>query len=753
MAKGKRSRVRVVAALLGAAFLSLRAAAAPDPLAVPEGARGESGFDEGEPRVEARLLALPDETGVPGDFRIGVLFDLDPGWHLYWRDPGESGLPTRLAWEVPGAIVEPVAWPVPSAFQESDGLVTTYGYDGRILLATRAIFGVGAPRERSAKLQADLLVCAVECIPASFTLERRLEPDIGSDAERALFDEAAQLVPQAPAMVGVELETRFRSGGEGAGVDLDGWLAVRACPREPRCAQLSPGTPAFFPDRSGGAELEVVAVTADGAGGFQVALRGRRTGPQTPRIDGVLALVDGDGAAQAVKVDLPIGVAATAPAASVEHALGLARALALALLGGLLLNLMPCVLPVLALKAVAVAELSHRRHEEALGHGIAYLAGVLASMAALAAVVVGLRAAGTAVGWGFQFQEPLFLAVLASVLVVFASNLFGVFEIGVDTGRLAGVGAQASGARRSFFDGLLAVVLATPCSAPFLGTAVGFAFAGGATDVFAIFLVIGAGLALPFVSIAAAPKLARWLPRSGPWMPKLRALLGFSLLATVVWLLWILGRSAGVDAMASLLVWLLALGFATWLYAALREGSRLALHAGGFAAIGLLLVAGAGVVKVERAAPEEQAAEGGYPRAYQAAAVAEQQRAGRPVFAYFTADWCLTCKLNERVVLSDAEVQRALARQGYAVFEADWTRRDESIRAELARFGRSGVPLYLLFPPEAGAPPRLLPELLSKGGFLEALHAVAQDGTRVREVTLSPAPAPIHAAIASNGAR
>jgi thiol:disulfide interchange protein DsbD len=323
----------------------------------------------------------------------------------------------------------------------------------------------------------------------------------------------------------------------------------------------------------------------------------------------------------------------------------------------------------------------------------------------------------------------------------------------VDTGRLAALGAQAEGSRRSFFDGLLAVVLATPCSAPFLGTAVGFAFASEPYAICAVFLAIGVGLALPFAAIAASPGLVRWLPRSGPWMPKLRALLGFSLLATAVWLLWILGRSAGVDAMASLLVWLLALGFATWLYAALREGSRLALHAGGLAAAGLLLVAGAGVVKVERAAPEQEAAASEGPRAYQAAAIAEQQRAGRPVFAYFTADWCLTCKLNERVVLSDAEVRRALTRQDFAVFEADWTRRDESIRAELARFGRSGVPLYLLFPPEAGAPPRLLPELLSKGGFLEALHAVAQDGPRVRGVTLSPAPAPIPSALASNGAR
>jgi len=747
LAMSKMNR-RWLLALLGGASFSLRAAAATDPLAVPPSAWAEGAFDRGNPRVEARLLALPGDTSGRGEFRIGVLFDLDPGWHLYWRDPGESGLATALSWSVPGASVEPIAWPAPAAFRESEGLFTTYGYQGRVLLATRAVFGAGAPRQRIARVRADLLVCEVECIPASLALERRLDTAHESGDVRALFEAAAQRIPIPPASLGIELEAGFAAHAADAGTSISGSLAVRSCPGEERCARLSPGAPVFFPDRRGGAELEVGGVEPDGAGGFRVALSGRRTGFLEPRLTGVLALVDGDGTPQVVEVDLALPDAASAAAAD---ALGLAQALVLALLGGLLLNLMPCVLPVLALKAVAIAELAHRRRGEAVAHGVAYLVGVLASMASLAAVVVALRAAGTAVGWGFQFQEPLFVATLASVLVVFAINLFGVFEIGVDTGRLAGFGAEAAGSRRSFFDGLLAVVLATPCSAPFLGTAVGFAFAGRAPVVFAVFLAIGVGLALPFAMVAASPGLARWLPRSGPWMPKLRAGLGFALLATVVWLLWIVGRSAGADAMASLLGWLLALGFATWLFAVLRGGSRVALHAGGSLAILLLLAAGVGVVKIDRAAAPPQPAASRSPRPYQAAAIAEERRAGRPVFAYFTADWCLTCKVNERVVLDDAEVQGALSRAGFAVFEADWTRRDESIRAELARFGRSGVPLYLLFPAAAGAPPLRLPELLSKGRFLEALRDTAQGGPRVREVTLSSAQTSMDSALASNG--
>jgi len=734
----------LLALLLGGAALSPRAAAGADPLAVRDAARAEGAFDHGEPRVVARLLVHPDDSTERGSLRLGVLFELDPGWHLYWRDPGESGLATELRWDVPGAVVEPVAWPAPSAFTESEGLFTTYGYQGRVLLATRALFDVGAAREPIARVHVDLLVCEVECIPASLELERRLGAAAGGDAVRALFDEAASRVPLTAATLGIDVELSASASAQSSASDtsLAGSLAVRPCRGESRCARLSPDTHALFADRRGGVEIERIDSELDGAGGFRVAFEGRTLDAESPRLTGVLALVDAEGRRQTVELDLELR--SKRPAAAMPSgATGLAQAILLALLGGLILNLMPCVLPVLALKAVAIAELAQRRRGEALAHGMAYLAGVLASLGALAAVVVALRGAGTAVGWGFQFQEPLFVAVVASVLVVFALNLFGVFEIGIDTARLASFGAQAAGARRSFFDGLLAVVLATPCSAPFLGTAVGFAFASEAPVIFAIFLAIGVGLALPFTLVSAIPSWARWLPRSGPWMPILRAGLGFALLATVVWLLWIVGRGSGSDAMAVLLSWLLSLGFASWLYAALRESSRVVFRTGAALTFGLLVVVGAGVVRVEPGAtePERAATDERAPRPYEAAAVEAEQRAGRPVFVYFTADWCLTCKLNERVVLDDAAVRAALA--SFTVFEGDWTRRDERIRVELARFGRSGVPLYLLYPPGGDSAPVRLPELLSKQHFLVALREAARGGSPVREVTLPLAQKPM----------
>jgi thiol:disulfide interchange protein len=398
--------------------------------------------------------------------------------------------------------------------------------------------------------------------------------------------------------------------------------------------------------------------------------------------------------------------------------------LAVAMLGGLLLNLMPCVLPVLALKAFAVAELAGSRRRDALAHGAAYTAGVLASMLALAAVVLSLRAAGSEVGWGFQFQSPGFLAFVSALCTVFALNLFGVFEIGFLPGRLAEVGAGAVGARRSFFEGLLAVTLATPCSAPFLGTAVGFAFANGGAHVVAIFGAIGLGLAAPFMLISAFPPAARWLPRSGAWMNELRGWLGFALLATVVWLVWVMGRSAGPDAAAGLLALLLALALVVRVSAKL--GEHRALRAAVFAA-GLALVAGAPNWIRSAPAPEPGRA------AWTPGELARLRAEGRPVLVIFTADWCLTCKVNERTVLASEAVQGAVRAGEWAVLVADWTRPDDAIRREPARFGKAGVPLYLVYPPGA-AEPQVLPELLSIERVSSALvvrepgHAQAMRG-------------------------
>ncbi len=410
-----------------------------------------------------------------------------------------------------------------------------------------------------------------------------------------------------------------------------------------------------------------------------------------------------------------------APAPATVSWLG---AIALGWLGGLVLNLMPCVLPVLAIKLAALAELAQRSRREQIRHAAAYAAGIALSMLALAAVVVVLRGAGTSVGWGFQLQEPVFVVAICALLVAFAANLFGAFEIAVDVSRIGALGSRAPGAARSFFDGLLAVALATPCSAPFLGTAVGFAFASPAPIIAAIFLSIGLGLASPFLLAAGSPAIARRIPRSGPWMADLRAVLGFALLLTVIWLLWILGRVSGPDAIAPALVLLLAIAAASWtLGFAQRRGRSLS---GIAIALVLGAIAAPGIVTfhLEPGTPAEPAAPIARARAFSADAVRESLAAGHPVFVYFTADWCVTCKVNERA-LADRRIEPELARGGYDVYRADWTRRDAAIGAALAALGKAGVPAYAVYTAADPARPRLLPELLSADVLLTALRDAA----------------------------
>jgi thiol:disulfide interchange protein DsbD len=723
---------------------------------VPEGAYAEGAPDEGNPRVEARLLIDAAEA-VPGKpVRLGVHFELDRGWHLYWRNPGQSGLPTELEWQVEGAEVGPVQWPAPRAFEESDGAITTYGYSGEVLLWSEAVFEPGSPVDRAVRVEADFLVCRVRCIPGRVALQRMLR--VGSEAQaadsgtRALFDRYAQQLPVPPEELGLELEALYSRSAVRPGDSFRAGIAVIACgdrgPDPDACDRYRPGgrSPAeqFIPERS--PDVELVATGSRphpfSPHSFLVTLEGRAARDEpagTDRLRGVLPVRGPDGGVAHLQVDLPLpraaaGAAVTEldnpwlePVASRADGVPLGRALLLALLGGLILNLMPCVLPVLAIKIFGITEIAHQRRRDVVASGLAYTAGILVTMTLLAAAVVALRRAGASVGWGFQFQEPLFVAAISAVLLVFALNLFGAFEIHFTGGALGQLGTRGTGNRRSFFEGLLAVVVATPCSAPFLGTAVGFAFASSTPVIVAIFLAIGLGLAAPYVLITLIPAWARIVPRPGPWMLHLRRALGFALIGTIVWLLWVIGRSVGIDGMTGLLAFLVAVAFATWVYGALQQTGRGRLALGAGIGLATLAVAGLARLPLDAPTPEENAAatNGLGARSFDPSSVSAELEHGRPVFVYFSADWCLTCKVNERVVLADRRVQEELERLDVATFKADWTRRDEAIRAELARFGRAGVPMYLLYSPDAPARPRLLPEFLTVDLVLEALREAA----------------------------
>jgi thiol:disulfide interchange protein DsbD len=769
-----RSARRQALALFAFATFWLGAGVAPTP-----GPVGEDAWDAGDARVEAELLVDASALRPGGSVLVGVHFRMDPGWHIYWRNSGESGLPTDLSWRFEGAEVGPTRWPAPEVFRESDGFLTTYGYQGEVLLASVAqlspdLLSIGRGSARISVV-ADFVTCEIGCIPGRIELVRELPVTLkgrpASPEISALFETFAERTPRPADALGIQVEAVHSQSAVRPGDEFETVLALRCAADSGPCSQLalaaSDPAEAFLPEALAGVEVEAVGHRAQGGAGFALVLA-NRAWPDDPAVDlqrlrGVVP-ISLDGLATTIEVDVPLPRApAGAEVSRVPSALfdvvggfpppsptlSLLTAFGLALLGGLILNLMPCVLPILAIKIFHVAELAHESRRSLLGHGIAYTVGVLASMALLAGIVTGLRAAGTAVGWGFQFQEPIFVAAICAVLVVFALNLFGVFEVTFQPAAAARVGAASTGLRRSFFEGLLAVVLATPCTAPFLGTAVGFAFASPPLIVFTIFLAIGVGLAAPYALVTLVPAWARIVPRPGAWMLHVRKVLGFSLVATVVWLQWVVGRSLGVDAQTLLLVYLVVVAFVTWVFGSLQHSP----HRGRIVATGVVCAAAIALglallpLRAERAlrgvgdaTVEVSGSEVGW-RPYDASAIEDELRLGRAVFVDFTADWCITCKVNESVVFGSERVKAEIERLDVATFKADWTLYDEEIRAVLARFGKAGVPMYLVYRPGAPADPAVLPELLTVDLVIEALRQAAADtGVRADRSDARPRP-------------
>ena len=734
-----------MAGLRGAALLCLAIASAPGTahaadVAVegPEGAFAEGALDNGVPRVAARLLVHPDDVGQT-QVRMGVLFEMDPGWHIYWRNPGDSGLPTEVSWSSPGADFEGLRWPSPEVFEEADGLFTTYGYQDSVLLSTVAHYQETPSDSLVVTAIADVLACHNECIPASLSLSRTLASAVSSPdaiASVRAFSAHQDALPTTLQAAGLSLSVANDSadGAFTSRLMLD--CLAGSGTAAANCPALHDVT--FIPTAVDGVEFEAStwktasAAGTDGVGQLEIA--GSLESAASDEVAGLI-LFSRDGIpANGVNVSWKLAAPAANGVAATEVGFGIGtwlRALLFALIGGLILNLMPCVLPVLAIKVVAVAELAEKSRRQVLMSGIAYTSGILLTMLAFACVVLGLRSAGHAVGWGFQFQEPLFVAGVSTILIAFSLNLFGVFEINFQGGRLAGLGQGSEVVQRSFFEGLLAVILATPCTAPFLGTAVGFAFASGPFVILTIFAAIGFGLALPFLAISLVPSWARFMPRAGGWMLHVRTGLGFALLATCVWLLWILGRSVGVDGLTVVMAWLLTIAFAIWLHSVVQQAGHTRIAAAVGCALFVLAVFGVNAVGFEPSAAERKQEEGDWQVWSQEAVRKAVVDEGRIAFVDFTADWCLTCAANERLVLSRERIQEEFAASNVALFKGDWTRRDEAIRLELAGHGRSGVPLYLVFSPGQADQPLVLPEVLTADLVLDALRQASPGSAQV----------------------
>ena len=663
------------------------------------------------PHVEAELVA--ERTAVaPGEtLTVALRLKMIPEWHTYWRNPGDSGEPTRLEWRLPpGFEASEIYWPHPQRLPA--GPLMNYGYEGEVLLLSRITpprdLAPGTPVTLAAK--AAWLVCSREhCIPedGEVSLTLPVEPRTGENAQWAKPIAAARAALPAPppALAGWTLAAR----GEAGGVTL-----TLVPPADAALREL-----VFFPFEQG--KIEPAApqpfARADDAGYRLKLSAAMQPVGEFARLAGVLVSPDGFGpatGARAVTIDVPIAGAVTpgpalpagAPVASLG--LGLLLALVFAFAGGLVLNLMPCVLPVLSIKVLGFAgkddDARTRRR-----YGLVYAVGVLASFWLLAAALLALRALGSELGWGFQLQSPAAVAALALFFFALALNLSGVFEIGV----LLPERLAAWRARRPALDwfgsGVLAVIVASPCTAPLMGAALGYAVGESGWRAFAVFTALGLGMALPYVLLAWFPAWLKRVPKPGPWMVRLKQALAFPLYGTVVWLAWVLGRQAGLDAVTWLAAALVVLAAAVWLAGFPR--ARVAALAAALFAIAIAVPAARSGAPIAARDPGWQP--------FSAERVASLAAAGKPVFVDFTAAWCVTCQVNKRLVLGRDDVVAAFRARKVELVRADWTRRDDEITRALAALGRSGVPVYVLYRP--GRAPVLLPEVLTRERVLAAL--------------------------------
>ncbi|MCC6764597.1 MAG: thioredoxin family protein [Deltaproteobacteria bacterium] len=632
--------------------------------------------------LDVELVSDVAAAAPGGTFRLGVRFVPEKGWHVYWRNPGDSGEPPRIEWMLPaGLTAGALEWPTPERIPV--GPLAAFGYPGEVLLAAPVAVArdVAAGAPLPLRAQAKWLVCNDdECIPGGATLALTLP--VGEGAAVApemarLF--AARALPEKPP---ASWRVAARIDREHVTLEVDG-------------ASVALGTtPFFFAAERGALDASAPQPFTQRADGFALALTPRAAAPT--RLTGVLRVGD-----RAYGIDAPVGP----PIAPLS-----ATPLALAFAGGLLLNLMPCVFPVLAIKALALVGLGGEERRRVRRHGIVYLAGIVASFWLLAGVLIAARAGGAELGWGFQLQHPAVIAALAMLFFWMALVLLDVVSVG---GSIMGVGQHLTaggGDRAAFFTGVLATVVATPCTAPFMGTAVGYALGQPAVVAFAVFTSLGLGLAFPYVLVTWVPALASRLPRPGAWMQTLKQLLAFPLLATVVWLVWVASFQAGPPAVGAILMGLVLVGFAAWVSAHWRgAGGRLIAAAAVVSALALAVT----IRTLDAPAPATPGAADFAWEPFSTARIAELRAQGRPVFVDFTAAWCVTCQVNKKVALETAEVIAKMKQLGVVAVRADWTRPDAAITRALQEFGRDGVPLYVLYSGRESDPPRILPQILT----------------------------------------
>lgn len=701
-------------------------------------------------------LVVETTSIKPGQpFWAGLRMKMDEHWHTYWRNPADSGLPTKIHWALPdGFQAGEINWPYPQKIVLD--ILASYGYEGETLLLVE----ITPPTELAPGGTVDVgayaswLVCADICLPGESGYQVTLP--VSTDAPQAderwtdLFARTRENLPVA--VPGWHVEAAI----------TDSTVALHAAPPDWLPGNLT--SVEFYPYNADLIDYISPQKLEKTETGYLLTMR--RSGFYTGRpqqIAGVLLSPDGwrgPGseralAASAVYTDvLPAAVAAigspgsgetaagtgisavsglAATVASGDLVSGLWQALLFALVGGLILNLMPCVLPVLSIKVLGFIHQAGDDPAKARRHGLVFTAGVLVSFLALAAVLIGLRAGGEQLGWGFQLQSPAFIVVLSVIIFMFGLSLFGVFEIGTSLVGLGGRADSGSGFGGSFLSGVLATVVATPCTAPFMGVALGYALTQSAAQSLAIFGFLGLGMALPYLTLSSVPALLRYVPKPGAWMESFKQFMGFLMMATVVWLLWVLNLQTDPNLVALVMVLLVLVALGSWIlgrWGGIASGSRSRMTARAAAAV-IIIASMAAVLsqvpapaKAERTAAAPMYSTGLEWEPFSRQLVQDLRTSGKAVFVDFTAAWCLSCQVNKRVALSDSRVVEQFENLGVVPVQADWTSRDPEITRALAEFGRNSVPLYVLYTGGPDSEPEILPELLTPGLVLDALKKV-----------------------------
>ncbi len=671
------------------------------------------------PRVETQLVSEVQSIQPGTPFWVGLNFKIKAGWHIYWRNPGDSGTAPSLKWTLPrdfkaGELVFPYPERLPV------GPLMNFGYEDRVMLLTQLTppQQLAAQQPIQLQLKADWLVCQVDCIPEAATLTLILPVATQAPALnqpwQSVFEQTRQALPKPSPW-----EATASVDGEAL------LLRVQTPPLQPNQVQQV----TFFPEEDGIITNAAAQTPSFDAQGLLLKLqRGNRA--DFDRVHGVLVLqeqLDQQSVAQAFTIQAAVGPHLAAATAATATALPLWQVLLLALMGGLVLNLMPCVFPVLFLKAFHIVQRSTESPKQVRLGAIAFTAGVLVSFAVVAGVLLMLRGFGQQIGWGYQLQSPAFVLLMAYLMFGVGLSLSGVFVFGAS---LMGMGQNLttrSGYWGEFFTGVFATVVATPCTAPFMATAIGVALTQPAPVAIAIFALLGLGLALPYLILSLIPAVQRLLPKPGAWMETFSQLLAFPMYAATAWLVWVLTQQTGATGLAIASTGLILIAFAAWLHQKTRLVSQWGQRVGAIAA---LVVVGFALTLTQFPSPttvtqttnsSPAPASGLAWQPYSSEILTTLRRSGQPVFVNFTAAWCITCQVNEQVAFNQPETLAAFQAKNVALLKADWTNHNPTITQALAAFGRSGVPLYVLYPASNIAEPILLPQLLSSRDVQDAI--------------------------------